>query len=291
MADEKLILVTGATGHQGGAVARHLLKRGYRVRALTRDTGKPAARQLRENGAEVVAGNLDDADSLAKAVEGCYGVFSVQNFWETGYEKEVAQGKRLAEVAADAGVGHFVYSSVGGAERGTGIPHFDSKWEIEEHIHTLYLPVTVFRPVFFMDNWEADMLKNMVLGGVVYMPMSPETPFQQIAVDDIGFFVAEAFDKPEEWLGQEVEIAGDERAIEEVANTFSEFIGKEVAYTQVPWDDYERQAGHEYTVMFRWFEDEGYEADVVALREIHPDLQDFDTYLEKHGWREAVAAQ
>jgi uncharacterized protein YbjT (DUF2867 family) len=123
------------------------------------------------------------------------------------------------------------------------------------------------------------------------MPMSPETPFQQIAVEDIGFFVAEAFDKPEEWLGQEVEIAGDERAIEEVANTFSEFIGKEVAYSQVLWDDYERQAGHEYTVMFRWFEDEGYEADIDALREIHPDLQDFDSYLEKHGWKEAVAAQ
>ena len=290
MADRKLILVTGATGHQGGAVARHLLKRGFTVRAVTRDAAKPAARDLEAQGAEVVVANMDDRDSLERVVEGCYGVFSVQNFWETGYEREVEQGKRLADVAANAGVQHFVYSSVGGAERNTGIPHFDSKWEIEEYIHTLDLPCTIFRPVFFMDNWESDMLKNMVRGGALYFPLSPDTLFQQIAVDDIGFFVAEAFEKPEDWLGMELEIAGDERPMQEIADTFADALGRDVAYNQVPWDQYEQQAGEEYTVMFRWFEVEGYDADIENLKTIHPELQTFDTYLELHGWEQELHA-
>ena len=131
----KIILVTGATGQQGGAVARHLLKQpGFAVRALTRDSAKPAARALAQAGAEVVRGDLDDPASVRRALEGAWGVFSVQNFMETGYEGEIRQGKALADAAKAAGVQHFVYTSVVSADRKTGLPHFESKWQIEQHI-------------------------------------------------------------------------------------------------------------------------------------------------------------
>ena len=136
---ERTVLVTGATGKQGGAVARELLHRGYRVRALTREPGKPAAQELAGLGADVVRGDLDDPESLRPSLEGVYGAFSMQNYWETGFEREVAQGIALADLASEIGVQHFVYDSVGSANRETGLSHFESKWRIEERIRELDL--------------------------------------------------------------------------------------------------------------------------------------------------------
>ena len=147
---ERLVLVTGATGRQGGAVARNLLGRGFRVRALTRDPQKPSARSLAEHGVEIVRGDLDDRSSVDLALDSVYGVFSVQNPIEAGMEGEIRQGKTLADAAKAAGLKHFVYSSMGSAHRVTGIPTFESKWEVEEHIRGTGLPYTVLRPVFFI---------------------------------------------------------------------------------------------------------------------------------------------
>ena len=174
---ERLILVCGATGKQGGAVTRSLLERGIRVRALTRDPQKPEAQALTEQGAEVVQGDMEDRSALDQVlVEGVYGVFSVQNFWETGYDREVQQGKTVADAAKAAGVEHLVYSSVGSAHRQTGLSHFESKWEAENHVRELDLRYTILRPVFFMQNWE--MMRGMVLGGTLAQPLDPDKPFQ-----------------------------------------------------------------------------------------------------------------
>ncbi|MBI4545194.1 MAG: NmrA/HSCARG family protein [Gemmatimonadetes bacterium] len=281
----RIVLVTGATGHQGGAVARHLLRDGsFRVRALTRDPSKPAARALVGQGAEVVQGDLDDRASLDRVLEGVYGVFSVQNFWETGFQREIDQGVRLADAARAAGVEHFVYSSVASAQRQTGLPHFESKWQIENHVRELDLPHTILRPVFFMDNWENPMMADPILGGKLAFPLSPDRQFQQIAVDDIGGFAALALAHREEWLGRELDLAGDSRSTEQVAAAFSRAVGREVTYFQVPWDQFRQAMGEEYYRMFRWFQDVGYDADVPTLRAIYPPLTDFDTYLKKAGW-------
>lgn len=284
---ERTVLVTGATGHQGGAVARDLLKGGFRVRALTRNPDKPAAEALRKLGAEVVEGNLDDRASLDRALAGVYGVFSVQNFWETGYQREIDQGLRLADAAKQAGVEHFVYSSVGSAHRNTGLEHFDSKWLIENHIRDSGLPYTIFRPVFFMDNWENPFLRNGILAGTLAQPLDPERAFQQVAVDDIGAFVALAFADPAWWLGRELDLAGDGRTIGEVAEAFGRVIGRPVRYVQVPWDDYRAAAGEEYYEMYRWFQDVGYDADIPTVRQEYPALTDFEQYLGRSGWRGA----
>ncbi len=288
MEDGRLILVTGATGQQGGAVARKLLERGFAVRALTRDTEKPAVKELAGLGAEVVEGDLDDRASIERALEGVRGVFSVQQFAETGVEGEVRQGKALADAAKEAGVEHFVYSSVGSAHKETGIPHFDSKWEVEEHARGIGLPCTVLRPVFFMQNWE--WMREPILGGALPQPLDPEKPLQNVAVEDIGAFAALAFENPDQWIGREVDLAGDEMTMTDIAGAFSRVTGREVSYVQTPWDQFEEQMGEEFAVMYRWFDDVGYEADIGALRSEHPGLTSLEDYLRRHGWEGAGRA-
>ena len=279
---ERLVLVSGSTGNQGGAVARALLERGFPVRALTRDPDKPEAQALAEQGAEVVQGDLEDRSSIDQALEGVYGVFSVQNFWEAGYHREVQQGTTLADAAKAAGVQHVVYSSVGSAHRGTGIPHFDSKWEIEEYKRQAGLPYTILRPVFFMQNWE--MMRDQILSGTLAQPLDPDKPLQQLNIEDLGAFAATAFENPEEWLGREVDLAGDELTMPEAAEAFSLVTGREVSYYQVPWDQFREQLGEEMTVMYEWFNDVGYEADLLSLRSEYPELTDLERYLRDHGW-------
>ena len=280
---ERLILVTGATGKQGGAVARSLLDRGFQVRALTRNPQKPEAQALADQGAEVVQGDMEDRSSMDQVlVDGIYGVFSVQNFWETGYDREVQQGKTVADAAKAAGVEHFVYSSVGSAHRQTGIPHFESKWEIEEHVRQIGLPYTILRPTFFMQNWE--WTREMILGGTLAQPFDPDKPFQQVTVEDVGAYAAIAFENPGRWVGQEVDLAGDQQSMTEIAETFGRVIGREVGYYQVPWDQFEEQMGEEATANFRWIDDVGYEADIAALRQEYPELTTFERYLRSHGW-------
>src|SRR6266571_7633426 len=183
-----LILVTGATGKQGGSVARDLLANGHKVRAMTRKPDGEAARALARLGAEIVPGDLDDAASLERAVLGAWGIFAVQNTWEAGVEREEEQGKRLAEVARRRGVQHYVYSSVGSAHRRTGIPHFENKWRIEETVRRLKFPShVILRPVFFMENLTTPWFLK---GDKIYAGMNPNTVLQMIAVRDIGEYGA-----------------------------------------------------------------------------------------------------
>jgi uncharacterized protein YbjT (DUF2867 family) len=282
---ERLIVVTGATGKQGGAVAQSLLDRGFRIRALTRSPQKPEAQALADRGAEVVQGDMEDRSAMERALEGAYGVFSVQNYWESGYDGEVQQGKTVADAANAAGVEHLVYSSVGSAHRQTGLSHFESKGEVENHVRELDLRYTILRPVFLMQNWE--MMREMVLEGTLAQPLDPDKPLQQVAVEDIGAFAAIAFENPDRWIGREVDFAGDEPTMPEIAETFGRVIGREVSYYQVPWDQFEEQMGEEITVMYRWFNEMGYEADIAALQQEYPELTTFERYLRAHGWEGA----
>jgi uncharacterized protein YbjT (DUF2867 family) len=281
----KIILVTGATGKQGGAVADHLLKNGWAIRVLTRDPGKPAAKHLTERGAEVVKGDLDDCDSVRRALSGCYGVYAVQTFWEVGVEGEIRQGKALADDAKAAGVRHFVYSSVGSADQDTGIPHFDSKWQIEEHIRSLDLPHTIIRPVWFMDNFNSPDFRRSILRGELALPLRPDKPLQMVAVNDIGAFAALAFDDPQRWNHRAFDLAGDELTLPEVASMISQVIGLTVSYHVMPMSQAEAQS-REMAVMFRWFNELGYQADIQGLRRLYPELLTFGAWMYAAGWQE-----
>jgi uncharacterized protein YbjT (DUF2867 family) len=288
---DRVILVSGATGKQGGATARHLLQRGFRVRALTRSPDGAAAAALAQHGAEIVAADFDDHASVRRALDGAYGAYSVQNFWETGYQREIDQGIAFADAAKQAGVEHFVYSSVGSAHRNTGLAHFESKWRIEEHIRASGMPFTIFRPVWLMENWEGAFLRPYILSGTLALPLSPDVNFQQIAVDDVGAIAATAFDNREQWLGRALDIAGDEAAVADIVATFARVIGRPVTYQQVPWNEYRSAAGDEYHDMFRWFEDVGYNADVPTLRREFAALTSFEEYLRRAGWAGAQARE
>ena len=201
-------------------------------------------------------------------------------------EAEIHQGIHLADAANRSGVSHIVYSSVGSADQNTGIPHFDSKFRIEEHIRGTGIRYTIFRPVFFMENWLAS--KEQIAEGTLAQPLNPDTRLQMIAVDDIGAFVATAFEHPGRWEGRALDIAGDELSMSEIAEAFSRSIGREVRYRQVPWDAFEERAGHEITVMYRWFQNVGYHVDIAAVRQELPTLTSFERWLNVT-WRSALS--
>jgi uncharacterized protein YbjT (DUF2867 family) len=273
------ILVTGATGRQGGAVLRHLRTAGWPVRALTRDPNSPTARALTQLGAEVMAGDLDDVASLERALDGVSGVFSVQNFWEHGFQNEVQQGRNLAYAAATAGrVELFVQSSVGGAERHTGIAHFESKRQVEEYVTSLPLPATLLRPAFFMENLSTTLSPSF--DGTLRLPMPPARPLQMVAVDDIGGFAALAFARPDEYRGQALELAGDELTMVEVASLLTGALARPVRFEEVPLEAV-RPTNVDMAAMFEWFQREGYRADIPALRARYRRLHRFEDWLRE----------
>jgi uncharacterized protein YbjT (DUF2867 family) len=265
MPESKTVLVTGATGQQGGAVARELLAAaGYRVRAMTRKPESEKARRLVDLGAKVVAGDLNDEASLRKAMEGAWGVFAVQNTWEAGVEGEEEQGKRQARVARDAGVQHYVYTSVGSAHRKTGIPHFENKWRIEETIRSLGFPsYVVIRPVFFMENFLSPWFKPAIDQGQLAMAVKPNSRLQMIAVEDIGKYGRWAFDRHDRLNRREIDIAGDEQTMPETARIIGQAAGRPVAFAPPPIEEV-RKASDDFATMLEWFDRVGYDANIAA---------------------------
>lgn len=257
------ILVTGATGQQGGAVAWSLLRQGRKVRALTRNPARAA--RLAQAGADVVQGDLTDPATLGDALQGVAGVFAMSTPFEAGMDEEVRQGQALAEAAKAAGVPHFVYTSVGSADRGTGIPHFESKWEVEGHIRQLGLPATILRPVFFMENFGT-FFRPLILQGRLALPLRPDVKLQMIALRDIGEWGAAAFLRPQDFLGQAIDLAGDALTMTEVVGHLSRTMGRTIRYQPVPEDQAPAAFGDDFAAMFKWFNDVGYDVDIPALR-------------------------
>jgi uncharacterized protein YbjT (DUF2867 family) len=282
--DSKVIAVTGATGQQGGAVARKLLAEGWKVRALTRDLDKPQARELASLGAELAAGDMENRSELESAFAAAYGVFSVQNFWlpNVGFEGEIRQGKLVADAAKAAGVQQLVYSSVGAAHRGLGQKHFESKWIVEQYIQSLDIPYTILRPAAFMENynWSRAYILSGIFSG---NGLRPDKKHQIIAVEDIAEFAARAFANPEEYLGKTIELAGDELTEPELAETFSRVIGRPVQLVP-PSGGWSNASEEEMQAAFNFFNGEAYTADIPALRKLHPGLLRFEEYLRKNGW-------
>ena len=262
MTSERTILITGATGKQGGAVIRALMGKGFHLRAMTRKTDSAAAIALAEAGVELVRGDLDDAASLKAALAGAWGTLAVQNTWEAGVEKEEEQGKRLATIAREAGVQHFVYQSVGSAHRKTGIPHFDNKARVEDTVRSLNFPShVIIRPVFFMENLLSPWFLN---GDKLYAAMKPTTVLQMIAVSDIGQFGARAFTEAAQLNRREIDIAGDAVTIPQAAATFTKALGRTIEFVQIPIEEV-RKNSEDFALMLEWFERVGYDADIPAL--------------------------
>jgi uncharacterized protein YbjT (DUF2867 family) len=213
----------------------------------------------------MVPGDLDDPASLTRALRGAYGVFSVQNTWEAGVLKEEEQGKRVAELAKEAGVRHFIYTSVESAQRNTGIPHFDNKGRIEETVRGMRFPFcTILRPVFFMENFLSPWFKPGIDQGRLRIAVGSETALQMIAVGDIGRYGRWAFDHPKASNGQALDLAGDSRTMPETAGILGRAAGRTIEYVQMPLSEV-RAFSADFALMFEWFDRTGYDTDIERL--------------------------
>lgn len=229
-------LVFGVTGQQGGAVARALLANGRTVRGFVRDPQSDKAKALADEGVSLAVGDLFDRASIDRAMVGVRGVYSVQTSSPSGTvsdEQEVFQGKAIADSAVASGVEHLVYSSGGAAGKGhTGMGHFDSKSEIEDHIRSLPIPATITRPASFM---EMMMLPGMGLNdGVFTFFMHPSQSMQMIALDDLGRISAEILCHPQRYAGQSLELSGQAITGEDLEQAFSRAAGHPIRYQRFP---------------------------------------------------------
>src|SRR3989441_11447501 len=272
MTSNRTILITGVTGHQGGAVAQALKSSGFRLRGMTRKPESEQAAALARHGVDIVKGDLDDEATLRRALAGAWGVFGVQNTWEAGVEREEAQGKRLATLAREAGVEHYVYTSVGSAHKRTDIPHFDNKWRIEETVRGLHFPShVILRPVFFMENLLAPF---SLQGSTLAWALGPNTKLQMIAVDDIGWFGARAFTDAAALNRRAIDLAGVGQTMPLAAEVLTEALGRPIAFAQTPIEQV-RQYSKDTALMLQWFERVGYSADIAGLE------REFDRALTK----------
>jgi uncharacterized protein YbjT (DUF2867 family) len=280
------VLVTGATGKQGGAVARALLKKGHHVRALTRKPDAPAAQALKQLGAELTAGDFGDRDSLVRAMRGVDAVFIMSSF-ETGLDAETRQAITAVDAAKAAGVKHVVYTSVASANKKTGIPHFDSKYKVEQYLAKADVPYTIIAPVFFLDNfvspWLAGSLKAQ---SALTLALPAQRPLQAITVEEIGAFGALVLERRDAFLGKRIDIASSELSGEQLAATFSNAAGKKISYVAQPVSEV-RAYSEDMAIMFEWFDKVGYSADIAGLRREYPEVgwSTVDQWARAQDWK------
>ncbi|GAA2522389.1 NmrA/HSCARG family protein [Streptomyces longisporus] len=265
------VAVTGATGAQGGATARALLAAGHRVRALTRHPDSPAGAALRSLGAEVRHADFDDRPSLEAALTGADSLFAVTTPFGTDTATEVRQGQALVDAAAETRLGHIVFTSAAHADRGTGIPHYESKHLVEQHLRTAGVPWTVIAPAAFMDNYASGWTLDGLRDGTFAWPMPGDRPLTLIPASDIGAFAALVLQRRDEFTGRRIDIASDERTPSQMAEILTNAMGRQVAHQEVPIAHVKTRSA-DLAAMFEYFTTIGLDVDVAALRRDFPEV-------------------
>jgi uncharacterized protein YbjT (DUF2867 family) len=283
MGQKLAVVVTGGTGKQGGAVVKGLLERGHQVRVVTRNPDSAKARELASAGVTLVRASLEDTAALTKALEGATSLFAMTTPFEAGTRAETRQGISAADAAKAAGV-HLVFTSVGSADRRTGIPHFDSKFEVEEHIARTGVRATVLAPVYFMENIYFG--KEQLAKGIYATPLPPARKLAQIAVEDIGAVAVRVLEDPVRFAGKRFDLGGDELTGSDVVAILSRVAGRPFDYFQVPLDVIRQRMGEDGVKMYEWFDRVGYTVDRAALRREFPDVafHDFESWAKSQNW-------
>jgi uncharacterized protein YbjT (DUF2867 family) len=266
--NQRTILVTGATGQQGGSLARLLLQKKHKVYALTRNAQSSSAQDLRNRGANIMKGDLDDSDSLEHAVKDVESVFLMGTPFEDGAEGEIRRGKLMTDIAKKNGIDHLVYSSVANADKNTGIPHFESKYKVEQHIKNLGIPHTIIGPTFFMENLLGPGLEQ----GQLALPLSPSTTLQQSALENIAEFSALVLERHKPFLGKRIDIASDEVTGEQATDILSNMLGYKIRYVPVPLEQV-YQGNEDMARMYEWYQKVGTGIDISALHQEYPEVK------------------
>ena len=276
MAEKPLILVTGITGNQGGAVARELQRRGFPLRGLSRDIEKAESVTLAESGIEMVQGDFNDPESVRRAAEGVDGLFLVlPQIWQA--EEEVRMGTDAIDAAIAAGVQHLVYSSSGAGHPVDGFPDA-AKMQIGRYLSASGTPYTIVMPGTFMEGFLPIERQREILQNGYGDGQSPEAGREFVALEDVGFIVGEIFDDPVQWFGVAQYLAGDSVSGTELAAIFSGISGREIEFkiTEPPfW----------MMGMLEWIQQQpDMEPEVTALRERYPRLSTLEEFLREHHW-------
>ncbi len=294
---ESLILVTGATGKQGGGVARELLAHSHRVRIMTRNPDAPAAKVLVKAGAEAVKGDMGDIASVEAAMRGVSGVFSMQPIDGSGDESEKRHASALLKSALKIGVRHFVHTSVAATSRRTQFPrwgtgywsekYWNDKWDIEESVRNSALASwTVLRPAMVMANFTPPTVRFMfpfLQAGEIVTALKPETHLDLAAEEDIGAFARAAFESPTKFHGKSIDLAGDSLTMGEVAAAFTKVVGKKVvAVSLSPGDAVKRGLHAGWVNSQEWDNECGYQVDIAALKTYGIPLTSFESWVRKH---------
>ncbi len=282
MAQKLTVVVTGSTGKQGGVVARGLLERGHKVRAVTRDPNSNQAKSLANAGATLVTASLEDTAAIKKALEGATSLFAMTTPFG-GTDAEIRQGVAAADAAKAAGV-HLVFTSVGSANRKTGVPHFDSKYEVEKHIAKIGVRATILAPVAFMENLH--FIKDQLAKGTYAAALPPTRALAQVAVADIGAVAVRVLEDVGRFTGKRFDLAGDELSGNEAMAILSRVTGRSFNYFQVPLDVVRQRMGEDAVKMYEWFDRVGFTVDRAALRSEFPDVafHNFESWAKTQDW-------
>jgi uncharacterized protein YbjT (DUF2867 family) len=292
IADKSLhVLVTGATGHQGGSVLRHLKARGHRLRAFVRDKSSPAAKALTGLGVEVFQGSFEDAKSLEQAAQFIDAAFLMGTPFGGGAPAEQKQGISAVDALRAADVPFVLYSSVASAQQHTGIPHFDSKFAVEHHLRSSGIPFAIVAPVAFMENAISPYALPSLRQGQLGFGLPAEKPLQQVALEDLGAFDTFAIENPTKFRGQRVEIASDEVTGLQEAEILTRATGRPIRYQPIPIEAL-RQRSADQARMAEWMTQHGYTVDIERLRRDYPSIG-WHRYAEWAGeqdWPHLLAA-
>lgn len=275
----KTIAITGVTGSQGSATARSLLHAGLKVRGLTRNPDAPRAKALAAMGVELVKGDLDDPSALRRAFEGADGVYGVTDFFTNGIAGEIAHGKRIADVAKAASVPHLVYASAASADRAASIPHFASKWEIEQHIAAIGQPATILRPTIFMEDLTEKQYVPPANWGMFRKIVGDDRPIHWVSVEDIAAVATKVFLDRERFVGQRLSLASDRLSIAQARTVFETVDGKRPFAFSMPVWMFSRLVSDDLVQMWKWLAQNELDADVAATRGLLPEARSMDRWL------------
>jgi uncharacterized protein YbjT (DUF2867 family) len=289
--EPKRVLVTGATGRQGGSLARILIRRGHHVRAFTRKPDGAAASELKKLGVEIAAGDLGDRASVEKAAQGTDVAFVVATPYEQGVEAEARFGKTGLDGVHAAGVPYVVYSSVSDADRKTAIPHFDSKAVIEQHLQGLGIEHAVIAPVFFSENLMSPLVAPGLAKGVFATAVTPDRKLQVISLPEIAEFTALAVEQPRAFRGKRINIASDEPTPTEITRVLSEVSGRKLAYHEIPLEEIRKQSA-DMARMYEWFNQVGYSVNIAKLKQDYPQVhwRTFGEWARSQDWSRVIPA-
>lgn len=280
---KRTILVTGATGHQGGTLARALLMRGHKVRGFTRFPTSEGAQRVKQLGAEIVQGDFEDVGSLQNAMKGVDAVFAMGTPYEGGPRTEVEEVRDIFDAASAVGVEHLVYSSVASADKDTGVPFFESKRELERDLEQRGLPFTIVAPVSFMENlWGQPSLRR----GFFTYGIPEDRRLQQVSLDDLAHVTAEILERRDPYVGERIEVASDEFTGAEAARILSQVSGTDLSYSTQSPEEAAANKGEGYEKMMRWHMEHGYSVDIQALKARFPEvkLHTFEEWAREQDW-------